>query len=168
MGETAYCTYAVLLTKTCGDYSLCLSQTSSSYMDTKAKVAVAEAARKEEYVTAKQFLCYLSVLSATEADKPAVLETCVNMFVNISFLTINYPEPPSAEPCDSTPADEQPCHVNFLTTYYHDKAWPTEVPADTCHALVHGWQRPRQYQQRLLPRKLPLQLPWQLRRQPAR
>jgi len=128
--ERDFCAYSMRLSRTCQDQTDCRKRHISFRNATHTDVQANEAARKADYRTSQQVLCYFKVFEANNTDKSAILRGCEKLAVNTSQLNIKYPAIPAAEVC--VVENNQPCDADWVSAEYDAKDWKQHVTMRTC------------------------------------
>jgi len=130
--ELNFCAYAAKLKDACEEQVTCRRNTVPRRQPTYKEIKLSEAARKAEFETGQQILCFFKVFEANNTDKPATLSTCMNKTFDSSNYTITYPPEPPPVLCNTEP--HQPCDGQFLQKEYEEKSWYNIAPATTCNS----------------------------------
>jgi hypothetical protein len=139
--EGDYCSYSSQLRHTCEAQIDCRTKHIANRNDTHADVRVNEAARKADYSTGKNILCYFRVFEANNPNKSAVLRDCDKLAVDTSKLVITYPGIPDPNPCVIEP--NKPCDNDWVSTEYDAKPWKNHVTMQDCEPCLTPTSPPK-------------------------
>jgi len=130
--EATFCSYRTQLTGACSAYDKCRASAVAEQQDVQAKVQVAEASRKAQYVAAAHIECYLEVLMASPEQQRGLLEKCSSLTVLTTQLNMNYHEVPVGAGCDVSPVATHPCQEPWLQERYEGEKWYSNAPTVAC------------------------------------
>jgi len=130
--EATFCSYRTQLTESCPMHDKCRTSAAAELQQVQAKVQVAEASRKAQYIAAAQIECHLEVLIGRPEQQLALLEKCPSLQVPTLQLSVTYHEVPEGAVCDVSSVAIRPCQEPWLRARYTGEQWYSGAPTTAC------------------------------------
>lgn len=137
--ETSLCDQHDRQGDSCLQYTTCRDSMLAERDVLHAEVKITEAGQRSAIVAVAKVQCYLGVLAAEHAKRPALLENCTSLQPSTSHPAIVYhPAPQGGAQCTASDAAAAPCDQEWVAGHYQSKPWHATAPTAACMSCA--WQ----------------------------